>query len=123
MEEKQKANLNMWKTVFQRNLKFFEKYYSGYDQLSDIKKSRYGLYLFVLASMFDIDNKQEFEKHILDCEFNKTILKNAGNDNKVDAIYIDDEEKKIYFMNFNIEKNIKKTRDLKAMKLILQLIY
>ena len=117
------ANLNMWKTVFQRKLKFFEKYYSGYDQLSDIKKSRYGLYLFVLASMFDIDNKQEFEKHILDCEFNKTILKNAGNDNKVDAIYIDDEEKKIYFMNFNIEKNIKKTRDLKAMKLILQLIY
>lgn len=114
MEEKQKANLNMWKTVFQRNLKFFEKYYSGYDQLSDIKKSRYGLYLFVLASMFDIDNKQEFEKHILDCEFNKTILKNAGNDNKVDAIYIDDEEKKIYFMNFKYREKYKENKGFES---------
>lgn len=108
------ANLNMWKTVFQRNLKFFEKYYSGYDQLSDIKKSRYGLYLFVLASMFDIDNKQEFEKHILDCEFNKTILKNAGNDNKVDAIYIDDEEKKIYFMNFKYREKYKENKGFES---------
>ncbi len=60
------ANLNIWKTVFQRNLKFFDKYYPDLKYLNEVQRSRYGLYLFMLASMFDIDSRQEFEKNIID---------------------------------------------------------
>lgn len=104
------ANLNIWKTVFQRNIKLFDKYYPEYKDLENIQRSRYGLYLFILSSMFDIDNKQEFEKHIIDYDFNKNILQNGGNDNKIDAIYIDDEEKKIYFMNFKYREKYKENK-------------
>lgn len=104
------ANLNIWKTVFQRNLKFFDKYYPEFNNLSEIQRSRYGLYLFILASMFDIDNKQEFENHIIDFDFNKTILDIRGNDNKIDAIYIDDDDKKIYLMNFKYREKYKECK-------------
>ena len=101
------ASLNIWKTVFQRNLKFFDKYYPEFNYLSESQRSRYGLYLFILASMFDIDNRQEFEKYIIDYEFNKTILSYGGNDNKIDVIYIDDDEKKVYLMNFKYREKYK----------------
>ena len=94
------ANLNMWKTVYQRNLKLFDKYYPEYVNLPEIKRSRYGLYLFILSSMFDIDDKAEFEKYIIDYDYNQTILGTAGNDNKIDLIYIDNDDAKIYIMNF-----------------------
>ena len=104
------VNLNVWKTVFQRNLKIFDKYYPEYKELDDIERSRYGLYLFILSSMFDIDNKEEFEKYIIDYDFNKRILKKAGNDNKVDAIYIDDDEQKIYIFNFKYREKFKSNK-------------
>ena len=102
------VNLNIWKTVFQRNLKLFDKYYPEYKNLSNVDRSRYGLYLFILASMFDIDNREEFEKYISDTNFNNTILKEESlNDNKIDVIYIDDDEKKIYIMNFKYREKFK----------------
>ncbi len=102
------VNLNIWKTVFQRNLKLFDKYYPEYKNLSNVDRSRYGLYLFILASMFDIDNREEFEKYIIDTNFNNTILKEESlNDNKIDVIYIDDDEKKIYIMNFKYREKFK----------------
>ena len=104
------VNLNVWKTVFQRNLKIFDKYYPEYKELDDIERSRYGLYLFILSSMFDIDNKEEFEKYIIDYDFNKRILNKAGNDNKVDAIYIDDDEQKIYIFNFKYREKFKSNK-------------
>lgn len=104
------VNLNVWKTVFQRNLKIFDKYYPEYKELDDIERSRYGLYLFILSSMFDIDNREEFEKYIIDYDFNKRILNKAGNDNKVDAIYIDDDEQKIYIFNFKYREKFKSNK-------------
>ena len=108
------ANLNIWKTVYQRNIKVFNKYYPNFSYLEDIEKSRYGLYLFILETMFDIENKQELEGHIFDTKFNKEILKFNGNDNKVDCIYIDDEKKKIYIMNFKYRGKYKENRSFKS---------
>lgn len=108
------ANLNMWKTVYQRNLRIFNKYYPEYNNLSEIQRSRYGLYLFILSSMFDIDNRKEFEEHIIDYDFNKTILGEAGTDNKIDLIYIDDEEKQIYLMNFKYREKFKEGKGFES---------
>ncbi len=101
------ANLNMWKTVYQRNLKLFDKYYPEHSDLPEIKRSRYGLYLFILSSMFDIDDRVEFEKYIIDYDYNNTILGTAGNDNKIDLIYIDNDDAKIYIMNFKYREKYK----------------
>lgn len=108
------ANLNMWKTVYQRNLRIFNKYYPEYNNLSEIQRFRYGLYLFILSSMFDIDNRKEFEEHIIDYDFNKTILGEAGTDNKIDLIYIDDEEKQIYLMNFKYREKFKEGKGFES---------
>lgn len=108
------ANLNMWKTVYQRNLKLFDKYYPEYVNLPEIKRSRYGLYLFILSSMFDIDDKAEFEKYIIDYDYNQTILGTAGNDNKIDLIYIDNDDAKIYIMNFKYREKYKEGKGFES---------
>lgn len=108
------ANLNMWKTVYQRNLKLFDKYYPEYVNLPEIKRSRYGLYLFILSSMFDIDDKAEFEKYIIDYDYNQTILKTAGNDNKIDLIYIDNDDARIYIMNFKYREKYKEGKGFES---------
>ncbi len=108
------ANLNMWKTVYQRNLKLFDKYYPEYVNLPEIKRSRYGLYLFILSSMFDIDDKAEFEKYIIDYDYNQIILGTAGNDNKIDLIYIDNDDAKIYIMNFKYREKYKEGKGFES---------
>lgn len=108
------ANLNMWKTVYQRNLKLFDKYYPEHVDLPEIKRSRYGLYLFILSSMFDIDDKAEFEKYIIDYDYNQTILKTAGNDNKIDLIYIDNDDARIYIMNFKYREKYKEGKGFES---------
>jgi len=104
----------MWKTVYQRNLKLFDKYYPEYVNLPEIKRSRYGLYLFILSSMFDIDDKAEFEKYIIDYDYNQTILKTAGNDNKIDLIYIDNDDARIYIMNFKYREKYKEGKGFES---------
>jgi len=104
----------MWKTVYQRNLKLFDKYYPEYVNLPEIKRSRYGLYLFILSSMFDIDDKAEFEKYIIDYDYNQTILGTAGNDNKIDLIYIDNDDAKIYIMNFKYREKYKEGKGFES---------
>jgi hypothetical protein len=104
----------MWKTVYQRNLKLFDKYYPEYVNLPEIKRSRYGLYLFILSSMFDIDDKAEFEKYIIDYDYNQIILGTAGNDNKIDLIYIDNDDAKIYIMNFKYREKYKEGKGFES---------
>lgn len=105
------ANLNKWKTVFLRNKKLFDKYYPENSNLGEIERSRFGFYLFILGVMFDIESKKEMEEYIFDTQFNLKILDYNANDNKIDCIYIDDEDKKIYFMNFKYREKYKENKN------------
>lgn len=105
------ANLNEWKTVFLRNKKIFDKYYPEMGYIDEIERSRFGFYLFILGTMFDIESKKEMEEYIIDTQFNLKVLGCKANDNKIDCLYIDDEDKKIYFMNFKYREKYKENKN------------
>lgn len=100
-------DLNKWKTLWQTNINLFDRYYPQFLILDDTQRSRFGFYIYILSIMFEMDNKLEIEKAIIDTDFNKAIIGTTGNDQKVDSVYIDHEDKKIYLLNFKYREKFK----------------
>ena len=78
--------------------------------IDDDNQKRFGFYYLVLHNILEIDNFSSMTDCITDQDFNARIYRIAHQDEGVDAVYIDEENKSISLFNFkyrpkwNVEK-------------------
>lgn len=110
------ANLNDFKNVNSRS-----KRYGEYLKLQEkhIKKnaSRFGFYLLILECVTNIKELNELTDMIIDTEFRSIIFNEKNNDQGVDAVNIDYDNKNIQLFNFKYREKFKPDagQDLNAM--------
>lgn len=104
--------------------KKLEKYYkllcdmTGFyskKEFPEIKKNRFGFYLYILENVCDVDTiDDELIDSIIDTEFNREFFNDTFNDYGMDAVYIDDDKKCVKLFNFKYREkfNLDKTQDL-----------
>ena len=68
--------------------------------IDDENQKRFGFYYLVLQNFLEIDNFLSITDCITDQDFNAKIYKIAHQDEGVDAVYIDEENKSISLFNF-----------------------
>ncbi len=73
--------------------------------LSGKEQERIGFYLYVLESICNIKDPIDIAELITDTSFNKKVFDVDIDDQGVDAIYIDDEQKVINIFNFKFRDN------------------
>ena len=72
----------------------------------DFDRARIGFYYLVLELLFGITQKEDVDNCVTDTTFRKIVLDDNNPDLGVDAIYIDDEKKEIYFFNFKYHETL-----------------
>ncbi|MBQ6963081.1 MAG: AIPR family protein [Paludibacteraceae bacterium] len=68
--------------------------------LDDENQKRFGFYYLVLQNVLEIDDFSSITDCITDQDFNAKIFNNAHQDEGIDAVYIDDDNKLINLFNF-----------------------
>lgn len=103
------ASINQFKLVKQKSESYFNILQS--EITHEIKlskesdKARFGFYLFILECITNIKDINDLLKLITDTEFNKQVLNTSFEDNGIDAIYINEDEKEISLYNFKYREN------------------
>lgn len=68
--------------------------------LDDENQKRFGFYYLVLQNVLEIDNFSSMTDCITDQDFNAKLFKTPHQDEGIDAVYIDEENKSINLFNF-----------------------
>lgn len=107
------ANLNDFKNVTMRSKKYAEYLQLESSQMEK-NAARFGFYLLVLECITNVKEIDDLTKMIIDTEFMSIQYNKKNNDLGVDAVNIDDEEKKIQLFNFKFRErfNSKKGQGL-----------
>lgn len=104
------ATLNDFKLVSKISKKYFKDIGGASLNLNELDKSRLGFYLFVMECVTNNRDLEMLKECIIDTEFRKKIFKEGNNDLGIDAVYIDEEERKILLFNFKYRENFKKEK-------------
>jgi len=99
------ASINDFKLVNLKSKKFFNLLKSELNidetKIDDIHQLRFGFYPYILDSICGVKDISDILELITDTEFNIQVLKNRKfEDQGIDAVYIDHEEKVINLFNF-----------------------
>lgn len=98
------ASLNQFKLVNQKSESYFRLLESELKKVIPISKNsdraRFGFYLFILECITGIKDIKDLVQSITDTDFNKQLFGDNINDNGIDAIYINDEDREINLFNF-----------------------
>lgn len=105
------ASLNDFKLLNIKCRKYFELYSKGANFVKfpdkDKLKERFGFYLFMLESLCDEKDLDRISDTITDTEYNAYLTDERYNDQGIDALYIDDENKEIMLFNFKFRETFK----------------
>lgn len=105
------ANINDYKVIAQKSLRYFELLESELDKkfesLGSKDKERIGFYLFILENLTAKKEILDLADIVTDSEFNKTIFEDKYDDYGVDAVFIDEEENTIKLFNFKYREKYK----------------
>jgi len=98
------ASINDFKLVNLKSMKFFNLLQSEIKidetKIDEIHQLRFGFYPYVLDSVCGVKDISDILELITDTEFNVQVLKNKKfEDQGIDAVYIDSEEKTINLKN------------------------
>ncbi|HEX7414000.1 MAG TPA: AIPR family protein [Bacteroidia bacterium] len=98
------ANINDFKLISAKSKKYFELLSKALEidltKYTGITQERYGFYLYLLESICGIKDLFDLTEIITDTEFNTSIFNAKYEDYGIDAIYIDEDAKKINLFNF-----------------------
>lgn len=98
------ASLNQFKLLNQKSEAYFKLLENELGKkiniAKDTDKARFGFYFFILECITNIKDMNNLIDFITDTDFNKQVFNVNIDDNGIDAIYIDEEEKEINLFNF-----------------------
>lgn len=104
--------------VEKHSLKFFPKEYNEKTtELNKENKARIGFYYLVFNILFGYMSNEEVTSCIIDSEFCRSILGIDNKDHGIDAVYIDENEKKINLFSFKYRDSLKKGTEKKQVEL------
>lgn len=72
--------------------------------LSNLEKSRFGFYYFILNKLTSLDEFDDMTSCICDQDFNLRVLGKGYSDEGIDAVYINEEENEINIFNFKFRE-------------------
>lgn len=102
------ASINDFKLLNFKCLFYFELLEKGlsrnYSNLSDIEKKRFGFYFYMIEHICNIKDTLDIIELITDQDFNQKIFDKNEDDNGVDAIWIDEDQKIINIFNFKFRE-------------------
>ncbi|MDD9176106.1 abortive phage resistance protein [Aliivibrio finisterrensis] len=105
------ASLNDFKLLNIKCKKYFDLYSKGAKFVNvperDKLKERFGFYLFMLESLCDEKDLDRISDIITDTEYNAYLMNERHNDQGIDALYINDENKEIMLFNFKFREAFK----------------
>lgn len=102
------ANLNDFKLVNKRALRYFNYLDLDSTEFEDIEKKRIGFYLLVLESVTGIKDTDEIIFDIIDTNFCRLVLKEENDDLGIDAVNFDKENHVINLFSFKYRESFKK---------------
>lgn len=102
------ANLNDFKLVNKRALRYFNYLDLDSTEFEDIEKKRIGFYLLVLESVTGIKDTDEIIFDIIDTNFCRLVLKENNDDLGIDAVNFDKENHVINLFSFKYRESFKK---------------
>lgn len=124
------ATINDFKAVWARALTYYSLASKTIDPegkispgLTEKEKARFGFYYFVIQAITDISDYDVISEGIVDMDFNSVFNSVRNEDEGVDAIYIDDEEKQISLFNFKFRESFNPDREQKLNETILSAKY
>ena len=105
------ATINDFKAVWARALTYYSLASKTIDpqglitpHLSEKQRARFGFYYLVIQAITDISDYDVITEGIVDMDFNTVFNSVRNEDEGVDAIFIDDEEKLISLFNFKFRE-------------------
>lgn len=104
------ANLNDFKLVNKRALRYFNYLDLDSTEFEDIEKKRIGFYLLVLESVTGIKDTDEIIFDIIDTNFCRLVLKEKNDDLGIDAVNFDKENHVINLFSFKYRESFKKNQ-------------
>lgn len=113
-------NINDFKLVNLYSKKYFEyiKLSNKNKEISDINKKRLGFYLLILEAVTGNSDTDELQKAIIDKDYCNIVNEIENDDYGVDAVYIDEDNKKILLFNFKYRETFNKTKGGKEAPLL-----
>lgn len=112
------ATLNDFKAVQSRSLRHFDMARDTIDPtgvrisfLNDTEKARFGFYYLVIQSITGIDDYDEITEGIVDMDFNSRLFNQRFEDEGIDAVFIDYEDKRIDLFNFKFREKYNPDRE------------
>lgn len=105
------ATINDFKAIRSRAIRHYELAKMIIDPesvisntLSDTERARYGFYYLAIQALIGITDYDDITDGIVDQDFNSTFFNNRQLDEGIDAVFIDDEEKRIALFNFKFHE-------------------
>lgn len=108
------ASINDFKLVNEKSKKYFDLFAklmdTSFENLTEIQRTRYGFYFFMLENVCDIKDVLDTCDLITDTDFNKEIFGETFEDYGIDAIYIDNDNRIINLFNFKFREKFNKDK-------------
>ena len=124
------ATINDFKAVASRALTLYSFASKTIDpdgskskDLSELDKTRFGFNYLVIQAITDISDYDVISDGIVDKKFNSVFNADAHEDEGVDAIYIDDEDKQISLFNFKYREKYNADREQSLNETVLSAKY
>ncbi|MDO0874813.1 AIPR family protein [Carnobacterium divergens] len=100
------ANINDFKTVNMKSKKYSEFLNLTPEQMEK-NGSRFGFYLLALECITNVKEISDLVDMVIDTDFRSVVYKQKNNDLGVDAVNIDEEDRKIQLFNFKYRDSFK----------------
>lgn len=101
------VNINDFKLLTMECLRYFDQFVdqaqidnTKLSKLSQNQKARYGFYFYMLEMVTGVSDLVDIEGMISDTEFNSHFCEDKSSDEGIDAVYINEEERKILLFSF-----------------------
>lgn len=101
------VNINDFKLLTMECLRYFDQFVdqaqidnTKVSMLSKNQKARYGFYFYMLEMVTGVSDLVDIEAMISDTEFNSHFCDDKSLDEGIDAVYINEEERKIFLFSF-----------------------
>lgn len=103
------ANLNDYKLLSQKSLRYFEliskEFDIDHDKIDEINQARFGFYYYVLELITGNSDISEINEMITDMDYNAKLFRKPNQDFGIDAIFIDDDKHIIQLFNFKYRES------------------
>ncbi|HFI0038075.1 TPA: AIPR family protein [Streptococcus suis] len=109
MSNEKRANSHDYDIVFNESLHYANEYLGRDIHENNIEKARIGFYYLVFDLLFEVKDRHDADSYIIDDHFSDLVKKKTNIDLGVDAVLIQEEEKKVYLFNFKFRKQFRQS--------------